>query len=201
MALLTLLLAACGSETIVVTPVQPDPALDRTLPPPTAQLDAAPQPDGAAVGETAARPAWQTLPLVNARTGETFTLGDFAGRAVYVEPMATWCTNCRAQMTNLIQAQTQVDSTNLVYIGLSVETNISAADLASYADSYGFDWTFAVMTPEIVMALTETFGRTVTTPPATPHFMIYPDGTYSTLDTGSIETVDELAQLLREATA
>src|SRR5215475_4612241 len=44
------------------------------------------------------RSAWHALPLVNARTGQAFTLADFAGKTVYVEPMATWCTNCRQQM-------------------------------------------------------------------------------------------------------
>jgi hypothetical protein len=36
------------------------------------------------------RPDWLTLPLTNARTGETFTLADFAGKTVFVHPMATW---------------------------------------------------------------------------------------------------------------
>src|SRR5689334_14222167 len=44
------------------------------------------------------RPAWLSLPLANARTGEAFTLADLGGKTVYVEPMATWCTNCRQQM-------------------------------------------------------------------------------------------------------
>ena len=43
-------------------------------------------------------PTWQTLPLTNARTGETFTFADFAGKTVFVEPMATWCTNVTTQV-------------------------------------------------------------------------------------------------------
>ena len=34
---------------------------------------------------------------MDARTGQTFTLADLQGKTVYVEPMATWCTNCRQQ--------------------------------------------------------------------------------------------------------
>ena len=30
------------------------------------------------------------LPLVDVRSGETFTLAEFAGKTVFVEPMATW---------------------------------------------------------------------------------------------------------------
>jgi len=31
-------------------------------------------------------PAWQQLPITNARTGDSFTLADFAGKTVFVEP-------------------------------------------------------------------------------------------------------------------
>ena len=34
------------------------------------------------------RPTWQTLPLVDARTGETFTLASFADKNVFVKIMS-----------------------------------------------------------------------------------------------------------------
>lgn len=33
---------------------------------------------------------WQDIALRDVRTGETFTFADFAGRTVYVHPMARW---------------------------------------------------------------------------------------------------------------
>ena len=36
-------------------------------------------------------PAWQTSILSDARTGQSFTLADFTGKTVFVDPMATWC--------------------------------------------------------------------------------------------------------------
>lgn len=30
------------------------------------------------------------VPIVDARTGETFTLAEYAGKTIFVEPMATW---------------------------------------------------------------------------------------------------------------
>jgi hypothetical protein len=33
---------------------------------------------------------WRDIMLRNVQTGETFTLADFAGRTVYVHPMARW---------------------------------------------------------------------------------------------------------------
>jgi hypothetical protein len=94
-----------------------------------------------------------------------------------------------------------LNNPNIVYIGLSVETTLARGDLAGYADTHGFDWTFAVMTPEMVSALTDTFGRSVTVPPSSPHFLIYPDGSLSSLAAGGIESTAELVQLLTEAAA
>lgn len=127
---------------------------------------------------------WQTLPVVDARTGATFTLGDFAGKTVFVEPMATWCTNCRAQLNNVAAARTQAMNDEVVYIALSVETDLSAQALADYANANGFDWMFAVATPELLSALVTTFGFSVTTPPSTPHFVIRPDNSVTPLATG-----------------
>jgi peroxiredoxin len=137
--------------------------------------------------------AWQTLPLTNARTGETFTLSDFAGRTVFVEPMATWCSNCRRQLMNVQQARTSLNDDEVVFIALSVETNISDADLARYADGLGLDWTFAVMSPEMLQELAAAIGRTVANPPSTPHFVIRPDGSVSDLLTGIKSPADILA--------
>jgi hypothetical protein len=44
--------------------------------------------DGAAAGVNPGE--WYNLPLTNARTGATFKLADFAGKTVFVKPMAIW---------------------------------------------------------------------------------------------------------------
>jgi cytochrome oxidase Cu insertion factor (SCO1/SenC/PrrC family) len=138
------------------------------------------------------RPAWHALPLVDAATGQPFTLADFAGKTVYVEPMATWCTNCRQQMSVIRdELRAQLDPEQVVFVGLSVETTLPTETLAAYTATHGFDWTFAVMTPELLQELATTFGRTVTNPPAVPHFVIWPDGTTSSLSTG-FHSADQL---------
>jgi peroxiredoxin len=176
--------ATLAAQLELALPTDADPPTDvPTLAPPTEVA--------------AASVAWQTLPLVNARTGESFTLADFSGKTVFIEPMATWCTNCRNQLTNLRDATTQVNNPeNVVYIALSVETNISAADLAAYADAQGFDYTFAVMTPDMLRAMTDAFGRTVSASPATPHLIIRPDGTYTPLLYGQILSTAQLVELI-----
>ena len=128
-------------------------------------------------------PTWQTIVLTNATTGETFTLGDFQGKTVFVEPMATWCSNCRAQQGEVREAKTQLGD-DVVFIGLSLETNLPSEDLATYAQDNGFDWTYAVMPVDLLSQLADQFGRSITNAPSTPHFIIRPDGSFTDLSTG-----------------
>jgi thiol-disulfide isomerase/thioredoxin len=143
------------------------------------------------------RPAWQHLALTNARTGESFTLADFAGKTVFVEPMATWCSNCRRQLNNVREASYQLAGYDVVLVALSLETNIDDTTLANYASSQGFDWLFAVITPELLVELADEFGRAIANPPATPHFVIRADGTTTDLVTG----IEPAAQILSQIAA
>lgn len=142
------------------------------------------------------RPAWQHLELTNAQTGETFTLASFDGKTVFVEPMATWCSNCRRQLDNVNNAMKEAGE-KVVFIALSVEGNLANEKLAEYAKREGFDMVFAVTTPELLTALVEEFGRTVTSPPSTPHFIIRPDGTTTGLVT-DIEAPEVILARLAE---
>lgn len=146
--------------------------------------------------ETAA--AWATTPLTNARTGETFTLADFMGQTVFVEPMATWCTNCLRQLGTVRDVQAQLTNENVTFVALSVETNIDDSELAAYAVDRGFDFVFAVATPELLEMLVAQFGQSVINPPSTPHFIISPDGAAGELDTG-FESADELLAQIESA--
>lgn len=206
--LVLLLLAACGDQTAV--PAQPDvepaPGTATDSEETNSDNDMAGEEmvdeemaSDAMVVETAVgdRPAWQQIPLTNALSGETFTIADFAGKTVFVEPMATWCTNCRQQLINVAAARSQVGD-DVVFIALSVEPNLRDEVLAGYANGLGFDWIFAVATPEMLQALVDEFGRTITNPPATPHFIVRPDGSTTDLTTG-IESADELVVQIQAA--
>jgi major membrane immunogen (membrane-anchored lipoprotein) len=151
--------------------------------------------DGDMMAEIA---SWQQIALTNVRSGETFTLADFAGKTVFVEPMATWCTNCRRQLTNVQAARSQLNNEDVVFVALSVETNISDAELAQYTEDTGFDWIFAVATPGLLDELVSIHGRSIINPPSTPHFIIRPDGTTTELVTG-IESPDQLITQITDA--
>ena len=131
-----------------------------------------------------AKPAWQTMKLTDARTGKAFSLADFQGKTVYVQNMATWCVNCAQQLKYVKEARTKLDSAKVVFIGLSVESDLSAADLAKYADKSGLDFAFAVLTADQLKLMVDAFGFTAVNPPSTPHFVIRPDGIVSKLLTG-----------------
>ncbi len=143
------------------------------------------------------RPAWQQIELTNARTGETFTLGGFGDKMVYVEPFATWCTNCRKQLGNVQAARAQAGD-DVVFVILSVEPNIAAEALAGYADKAGFEAIFAAMPPAMLQELAAQYGQTVSNPPATPHFIIRRDGSTTELVTG-IDDVDTLLAQIEAA--
>ncbi len=143
-------------------------------------------------------PAWQTVALTDARTGETYTFADFHGQTVFVEPMATWCTNCRRQLGDVATARQTLDGEDVVFVALSVETVLADGDLASYADGNGWPWTFSVLTDEGLRLMVEEFGQTFANPPSTPHFIIRPDGTFTELDTG-FESAEELVAQIQAA--
>lgn len=141
-------------------------------------------------------PEWTRISLTDARSGELFTLADFAGKVVYVEPMATWCSNCRAQQREVRAILDRFSADEVVFLSLSVEIGLGENVLSDYAATNDFQWRFAVANQELLNALVAQFGRSVATPPATPHFFIAPDGTVSALSTG-MHNAARLEELIR----
>jgi thiol-disulfide isomerase/thioredoxin len=138
--------------------------------------------------------AWQTREIIDV-DGQAFTLADFAGTPVFVEAFATWCPKCREQLGDTQEAAAALGD-DAVVIALSVETDLSAADVASYAADNGFtDVRFAVMTPELLAEMVDDLGNSVANPPSTPHVVIAADGTAGELSTGSISADDIVAAL------
>jgi thiol-disulfide isomerase/thioredoxin len=127
--------------------------------------------------------------------GSTVSPADFAGTPVFVETFATWCSNCRSQLTVTQEAAAQAGE-DAVFLALSVETDLDPAALATYASEHGFaNIQFGVLSREDLATLEAEFGNAVLVPPSTPKFAIGPDGSVGGLTTG-FESVDEiLAQL------
>lgn len=121
--------------------------------------------------------------LTDVRSGETFTLGELAASSgpVLLEPMAVWCSNCRAQQQEVVSAhQTGTFSS----VSLDVDLSESPEDLAAYADREGFDWHFAMTDANLYRLLQDRFGVASTNPPSTPLIIIGADGTVRPLEFG-----------------
>lgn len=197
-AILGMVMAACApaaptsEATLASQDVMATPTPESAAPPPTSAAESS---SAAVEGEGYAGAAWTSIELVDARTGETFRFADFAGKTVFVEPMATWCTNCRRQLPNVEAARTQLDPEQYVFVGLSVAENVDNATLAQYVNEQGWNFAFVAAPETLTQGLVDSFGRTVVTPPSTPHFIIRPDGSLSEIRTGSHSTEELIAEL------
>lgn len=144
----------------------------------------------AASAEPAAADPLLAFELVDVRTGATFTLGALAAeKPVLVEAMAIWCTTCLAQQREVVDAHEAADFHS---VGIDVDPNERADDLAAYAEREGFDWRFAMADSQLVQLLTERYGFAVTNPPSTPTFVVSADGGVRALEFGRLRSAEEL---------
>lgn len=211
LAATTILLAACGGDDPTI-----QDATDTTAPAATEDAmgtEATSSPDaatddtttegatsaGSAATDESDAPSTPASGVVAIRAttpdGATVSPADFAGTPVFVETFATWCSNCRSQLTVTQEAAAQAGE-DAVFLALSVETDLDPAALATYASEHGFaNIQFGVLSREDLATLEAEFGNAVLVPPSTPKFAIGPDGSVGGLTTG-FESVDEiLAQL------
>ena len=104
------------------------------LPRPTAASRPRPTPPAAPSEPVAEAAAWLDIELTDAETGETFTLASLAGEVVAIEPMAIWCSNCKAQQDNVKQAYADIEAAGVRYISLGIDPGEDPEALARYAE-------------------------------------------------------------------
>ncbi|HZJ27943.1 MAG TPA: TlpA disulfide reductase family protein [Acidimicrobiia bacterium] len=143
----------------------------------------------------AAGPAeWQTLEVTDAN-GDTFSIDDLVGRPVFVENFATWCSNCRKQLGDTQDAAERAGD-EAVFVALSVETELDGQDMKDYAADNGFsDIRFAVMSPEMLAAMSDAYGNSALNAPSTPKVKVEADGAAGKLVTGYESTGEILGGL------
>lgn len=129
------------------------------------------------------------LELTDVRSGDTFTLAELsAEQPVLLETMAIWCTTCLSQQREVVQAHELAEFHS---VGIDVDPNEDAADLATYAEREGFDWRYVRADADLVKILTDRFGFGVTNPPSTPTFVVA-DGQVRALEFGRLRSAEEL---------
>lgn len=192
-AVLAVTAAACGDDGGDAQPSSDAGEATTTSAAPAGGDDSTTSPDPADTADTpdtVAAAEWQLIEVTDTG-GETFTIADLAGRPVFVENFATWCSNCREQL-EATQAAAEQAGDDAVFLALSVETELSVEDMAEYQDDNGFDAIrFAVMSPELLAAMDAAFGATALNPPATPKVAVAADGAAGELVTGP-ESVEEI---------
>lgn len=139
-------------------------------------------------------PAWLAEPLVDVRTGLPVRLGDLTGHVIFVEGMATWCPPCLEQQHQAASALSQLQGGVVVYVSVDIDPREPAATLRAYVDQNHFGWQFLVATPAFLRELSEAFGATVLSPPATPIVVVDVNGRATLTELG-IKSASRLVEL------
>jgi cytochrome oxidase Cu insertion factor (SCO1/SenC/PrrC family) len=144
--------------------------------------------------------AWLDIELTDAATGETFTLASLAGEVVAIEPMAIWCSNCKAQQDNVKAAYADIAGAGVTYISLGIDPGEDPAALAKYAERRGYEWTFVQSPVELSRELSDLFGPQILSAPSTPLVVLDADGEVFTQEWG-FHGPERLLEILDEAAA
>lgn len=202
-----LILAACATA---ATEERPVTTPEDTISPPLAAspgpvTSAAPVSSDAPEAIASAEPAtetaaWLGIELIDAASGEPFTLASLQGEVVAIEPMAVWCSNCRAQQDDVKKAFTDIKDAGVRYISLGVDPGEDPATLAGYAERRGYDWTFATSPRGLSRALRDLFGAQILSPPSTPLIVLDAEGEV-VVQTFGRHSPSELLAILAEAGA
>lgn len=137
-------------------------------------------------------PAWVDAVLTNVSSGETLKVSDFKGKVVLVETMAQWCPTCLSQQKNVKELHSRLGMPdNLVSLSLDIDPNEDAATLKQYAADKGFDWAFAVASPEVAREIGQLYGDQFLNPPSAPMLIVDHDGHVHPLPFG-LKSVDDL---------
>jgi len=177
--------AAAASEEVAASRV-PEPAPEAPSPEPE---------------EAEAEPAaWLDIELTDAASGETFTLASLEGEVVAIEPMAIWCSNCKAQQDNVKSAYPEIEGSEVTYISLGIDPGEDPKALAKYADRRGYDWTFVQSPVEFSRELNDLFGPQILSAPSTPLIVLDSSGGVFTQEWG-FHDPERLLDILAEASA
>lgn len=134
-------------------------------------------------------------PLRDVRTGETFSLGGFAGKVVLVEGMAVWCPLCTDQQRQIRAALPSLGA-DVVVVSIDTDPNEDEQILRRYVERTGFNWRFVIAPRSLADTLAAAFGTPFLDPPSTPLVVISPSGEAHVISPGRIKSADEIRKLV-----
>ncbi len=177
--------AATGGPTVATTA---EPGMTGGPKPSTTPGEATPN----AAAESLQMHAWATATLTDVSTGETFTIAQLAGKPIFIETMAIWCSNCRAQQARFAEAFSKMAPGIASYVVLTVDPSETAEDLARYKADRGFTGYYAVAGKDVTRALEAEFGPNAINPPSVPLVFVSATGEVS-FSTGA-ESVQDILE-------
>lgn len=128
-------------------------------------------------------PAWMDFELVDAVSGEVFTIREMIGKPILLESFAVWCSTCLRQQKEVAKlAESEGD--RILHISLDTDPNEDLDRVKDHALRNGFGWYFAVAPIEMTQMLIDTFGLTVVNAPRAPVVLIAEDGSSRLLENG-----------------
>lgn len=140
-------------------------------------------------------PAWFSVKLIDARSGESFTIKDFSGKVILVETFAVWCSTCLRQQREILSLhEIMGDRDDFISINLDIDPNENAEVVKSYIERNGFHWRYAVAPVEVGQEIGNLYGSQFLNPPSAPVLLIDSDGEVHPLPFGV-----KSAEQLREA--
>lgn len=116
---------------------------------------------------------WVNVRMTDVRTGQTFSINDFAGKVVLIETISASCSTCRKQQDQVKEMRRLLGNpTELVTVSLDVNIHENEAELKYYAAKLGYDWYFAIAPPEVIRALGNLYSAEYLNYPLSPMLII-----------------------------
>lgn len=143
---------------------------------------------------TPAAPEWFSMELTDVQTGETFSMNQYSGKVVLLETMAIWCPNCVVQAHEVRKLHAALGNPeDLISVSLDVDINEDSTSLKEYAQTYGFDWHFAIAPLEVARELGNLYTAQYLNPPLSPMLIIDREGNVHHLEYGlkDVEALQE----------
>ncbi len=201
MTLLALILTACGTPASGTEMPQDMPATEAMMAEetPTTEVMTQEATSTPEMMEDAAMesPAWYSVSLNDARTGQAFSIESLKGKVVLVESMAVWCSKCLTQQEQVKSLhETLGHREDFVSIGLDIDPNEDLDQLKFFVESQGFDWYYAISPADVSRDLSSLYGPQFLNPPSTPIVVIDRHGVAHPMPFG-IKNAEELLQFIQ----
>ena len=137
-------------------------------------------------------PAWYSTPLTDVNTGKVFTVEENLGKVILVETLATWCSNCYKQQTEVVRFHDLLgERDDFISLGIDIDPNEDIVLLTGYVSKNGFDWLYVVASGEMIDEISLLYGPQFLNPPSTPMLLIDRKGNAHPLNFG-IKSAEEL---------